>query len=54
MLFQEITPDTTSYMLLGFAVLFGLPLLYIVSLIVRRRNLEKDVELIESLDDRRP
>ena len=51
MLFQDITPDTTNYMLLGYAVMIGLPLLYIVSLFIRRRNLERDKRLIESLQE---
>ena len=51
MLFQEATPDTVNYMLLGFAVLLGLPLLYVISFITRQRNLEKDIQLIESLKD---
>ena len=49
MLFQEITPDTNGYMLLGYAVLLGLPLLYVLSFYIRRRNLEKDIQLIQSL-----
>jgi len=49
MLFQEVAPDTTGYMLLGYAVLLGLPLLYVLSFFMRRRNLEKDIQLIESL-----
>jgi hypothetical protein len=51
MFLQEITPDTLNYMLLGFAVLLGLPLLYVISLLVRQRNLEKDIALIETLKD---
>jgi hypothetical protein len=51
MLFQSLTPDTTNYMLLGFAVLLGLPLLYVLSFVVRQRNLEKDLELLETLKD---
>ncbi|MBI3360662.1 MAG: hypothetical protein HY023_06080 [Chloroflexi bacterium] len=49
MLFQQTTPNTINYMLLGFAVLLGLPLLYVLSFVLRQRNLEKDVELIEEL-----
>jgi hypothetical protein len=37
------------YMLAGYAVMVGLPLLYIVSAIIRRRNLERDLEMIERL-----
>jgi hypothetical protein len=47
----EETPNTLNYMLLGYAVLFGLPFLYVLSWIVRRRNLAKDLELLQSLKD---
>jgi hypothetical protein len=49
MFFQEVTPDTTGYMLLGYAVLLGLPLAYVAWFFIRRRNLERDRRLIESL-----
>ena len=51
MLFQEVTPETTGYLLLGYAVLIGGPLLYLLSYLVRRRNLERDIRLMESLED---
>lgn len=51
MLFQQTTPNTINYMLLGFAVLLGLPLLYVLSFVLRQRNLERDVELIETLKE---
>jgi hypothetical protein len=49
-LLLQTTPDTVNYMLFGFAVLIGLPLLYIASWFVRRRNLERDLELIRTLE----
>ncbi len=45
------TPDTFNYMLLGYAVLFGLPFLYVLSWWFKRRNLEKDLELLNTLKD---
>jgi len=45
----EQTPNTTGYMIAGYVVFFGLPFLYIISWLVRQRNLEKDIELIETL-----
>ena len=51
MLLQQPTPDTLNYMLLGYAILLGLPILYVISFVLRQRNLEKDVELIEALKD---
>lgn len=43
------TPNTVAYMIAGYSVLVGMPILYVVSWILRRRNLERDLELIESL-----
>ena len=51
MLFQEATPDTLNYMLLGFAVLLRVPLLYILTFFIHRSNLERDLRLIESLKE---
>jgi hypothetical protein len=44
------TPDTFGYMVLGYAVIFGLPLLYLLSWWFRRRNLERDLETIQTLE----
>jgi hypothetical protein len=47
--FLQETADTLGYMLLGYAVLLGLPALYTISWFLRRRNLERDLETIETL-----
>ncbi len=43
------TPNTVNYLIAGYTILIGLLVLYVASWKVRRRNLEKDLELIESL-----
>jgi hypothetical protein len=43
------TPDTAAYLILGLAVVALIGLGFIASLIVRQRNLEKDLQLIEQL-----
>jgi hypothetical protein len=51
MLFLQDAPaNTTSYMVAGYAVIFGIMLIYLISLIVRRRNLQQDSEILESLE----
>jgi hypothetical protein len=50
MLLQE-TSSTFGYMLAGYVVFFGLPFLYLVSWLVRQRNLEKDIELLKTLSE---
>ena len=47
---QDAPANTTMYMVAGYAVIFGLMLIYLVSLVVRRRNLEQDFEMLESLE----
>ena len=49
-LLQVGPADTTSYMIAGFAVIFGVMSLYVLSLVVRKRNLEKDLEVLAELD----
>ena len=44
------TPDTSGYMTAGYVVIFSVMLIYLVSLLVRRRNLEKDYETLEELE----
>jgi hypothetical protein len=50
MFFQEITPDTSSYMIAGYAIFFGVSLIYLISLFIRSRNLRRDLETLEDLD----
>jgi len=51
MFFLETIPDTSGYMIAGYAVSFGAMLLYVVSLIVRFRNLKQDIALLESMEE---
>ena len=48
-LLQDAPADTVGYMLFGYAVLLGVPALYLLSWFIRRRNLERDLETIETL-----
>jgi hypothetical protein len=49
LLLQEGPADTTSYMIAGYAIIFGVMLLYLISLLVRQRNLQKDMEVLEEI-----
>lgn len=46
-----VPPDTTNFMIFGYAVIFGVMFLYILSLYLRRRNLEMDMELLQDIDE---
>ena len=45
------TPDTVNYLLLGLAVAVICYGGYLFSLVIRRRNLEKDLDMLRRLDD---
>ena len=47
LLLQEAPAETTNFMVAGYAVIFGLMLLYLISLSVRTRNLKLDLETLE-------
>jgi len=42
--------DTTGYLVLGLAVVFGVLGVYVVSLIVRLKNAHKDVSVLHNLN----
>jgi hypothetical protein len=50
MLFQTATPDTSGYMIAGFAISFLVMGLYVASLYLRSRNLHRDREMLEEMD----
>jgi hypothetical protein len=49
---QEGPAQTAGYMIAGFAVIFGLMTLYVISLAVRERNLTQDLEMLEELEEK--
>jgi hypothetical protein len=50
MFLQTPTPDTTGYMIAGYAVAFIVMGLYVASIYIRSRNLKRDKETLEELD----
>ena len=50
MLLQTAPADTTSYMLIGYALIFGTIGLYVVSLCMRSRNLKKDLDVLAEVE----
>jgi len=47
---QQAPAETTRYMVAGYSVIFSVIFLYIVSLIVRRRNLKRDLEILDEME----
>lgn len=47
LLLQEEIPDTSQYMIAGYAVIFGLISLYLLSLFLRHRSLQRSRDLLD-------
>ncbi len=43
--------NTLNYMIAGYAVFFTIMIIYLVSLVVRWRNLRQDQEMLEQVDE---
>ncbi|GAG31835.1 unnamed protein product [marine sediment metagenome] len=50
MLLQEAPVNTFNYMLLGLSAILGIMALFLISLVVRFRNLYRDLEQLEGND----
>ena len=44
-----MTPETSNYLILGYAVFSTVMLIYLASLVIRQRNLKQDLETLEEL-----
>ena len=51
MFFQELPAETTGYMIFGFSIIFGTMAVYLFSLVNRWRNLVKDQEILQEMDE---
>ncbi len=51
MLFDALTPDTSAYMIAGYVLFFLITAIYLVSLFVRTRNLNRDLLTLETLQE---
>ncbi len=49
MFLQDTPPDTVGYMIAGYIVFFVMAAIYLISLIVRSRNLRQDLNLLETM-----
>jgi len=47
---QQGPAQTLDYMIAGYAVIFGVMLIYLISLYIRRKNLSQDIEVLEELE----
>ena len=49
-MFLEPIPDTSGYMIAGYAVAFIVMALYLASIIIRTRNLNRDLSMLENME----
>ncbi len=49
-LIQQAPAETTRYMIAGYAVIFSVMLLYIISIFIRRRNLRRDLQMLDEME----
>jgi hypothetical protein len=47
---QDAPPNTSAYMVAGYVVFFVIFGIYLLSFIIRRRNLEKDLQTLETIE----
>jgi CcmD family protein len=47
---QYAPAETTRFMIAGYVVIFSVMFLYILSLILRRRNLKRDLATLEEME----
>ena len=45
--------ETTGYMIAGFSVIFGVMLLYLISIAVRTRNQRQEYDLLQSIEHKK-
>ena len=50
---MDTPANTMGYMIAGYAVIFGVMLIYMVSLVVRWRNLRQDEETLREIEKKR-
>ena len=50
MFYFQAPPDTSEYMIAGYTIAFAIMLVYVASLFIRYRNLNRDLSLLEEMD----
>src|SRR5512140_2249666 len=51
MSFAQVPPDTSTYMIAGYTIFFVVTAIYVVSLFLRTRNLNRDLETLEGVQE---
>ncbi len=51
MLFADVPPDTSAYMIAGYIIFFVVTAIYVASLYVRTNNLSRDLETLKDVEE---
>jgi hypothetical protein len=51
-LIQQAPAETTRYMIAGYAVIFSVMFFYIFSIIIRNRNLKRDLDILNDMEQK--
>jgi len=51
-LILQTTPNTNNYMIGGYAVFFMVMVIYLASLVLRYRNMQRDLATLEELEQK--
>ena len=54
MFFQDVTPDTSGYMIAGYVIAFVVMGLYVASIYLRARSLRQDMSMLEDMEKSTP
>jgi hypothetical protein len=52
LLLQQGPAETSGYMIAGYTVIFGVMLIYLISLIVRTRNAQQEYQIFQDLENK--
>lgn len=50
MISTEVTPNTSVYMIAGYAIFFGVIIIYLISLLLRWNILKRDISILEGME----
>ena len=53
MFLDTVPPDTSGYMIAGYGIFFLITFIYLVSLLIRTRNLNQDLSTLKTIEEER-
>jgi hypothetical protein len=47
---QQAPAETTRFMIAGYAVIFSIMLVYVISIFIRRRNIKRELDMLKEIE----